>query len=202
MRTDTELLRAWADGDRDAGKQLFASHFDAIYRFFLNKLDGDVDDLVQRTFAKCLESATTFRGDCSFRTFLYTIARHQLYDFWRARRRNEGLSFGVTSLHDLGPSPASIVAEHREQRLLLMALRHIPLELQLAVELHYWEGLTGPELAIVLEIPEGTVRSRLRRAREQLEAQMARLADSPELLQSTVDDFERWATSLRPVSGG
>ena len=59
-------------------------------------------------------------------------------------------------------------AQHEEQRLLLEALRRIPLDLQIAIELHYWEGMSGPDLAQVLDIPEGTVRSRLRRAREPL----------------------------------
>src|SRR5690606_12989864 len=94
--------------------------------------------------------------------------------------------------------PSHLDARH-EQRLLLAALRHIPLDLQIALELHYWEGMAGPELAEVLGVPEGTVRSRLRRAKELLTERLGELADSPALLESTLSDLDGWARSLEQL---
>jgi RNA polymerase sigma factor (sigma-70 family) len=98
---------------------------------------------------------------------------------------------------DLGAGPGTIAAAKAEQKLLLQALRRIPVDFQIAVELYYWEGLSTRELAEVLDVPEGTVRSRLARAREHLAKQMHDLAQSPALAESTIGDFERWARSLK-----
>lgn len=55
------------------------------------------------------------------------------------------------------------------------ALRRIPVELQIALELHYWEGLSASEFADVLDIPLGTVKTRLRRAKQRLRAELVEL---------------------------
>ena len=70
------------------------------------------------------------------------------------------------------------------------------MELQIAIELHYWEGLRGPEIAVVLGIPEGTVRSRLRRGLEKLRAEVQHLAKSDAALRSTMSDINDWAEKL------
>ena len=100
------------------------------------------------------------------------------------------------SVADLQPSATAAIGQREEVRLLLAALRRIPVELQVLVELHYWEGLTTGEIAEVLGIPPGTVRTRLMRAREQLDAVMQRIAESPSLAHSTQSAFERWAAEL------
>ena len=82
--SDAELLVAWKDGDARAGDALFSRHFEALYRFFRNKIGGAVDDLVQTTFLKCADAKDRFRGASSFRTFILSIARHVLMDHLRA----------------------------------------------------------------------------------------------------------------------
>ncbi len=201
---DFEVLDRWRAGDRGAGNELLRRHFDSLYRFFRNKVDGDVDDLIQRSFLACIESKDRFRKQASFRTYLFTVARHELYRYFRGRRRaSEDLQVdvGELSVADLGSSPSRVVAHRQEHKLLLRALRHIPLELQLAVELHYWEGMSTAEIAEVLDIPQGTTKSRLRRARELLEVRMRELADSPATLSSTLAQFDRWAEVVREVVG-
>lgn len=195
---DLELLEGWRDGDKKAGDELFVRHFESIYRFFAGKVDAEaVEDLVQNTFLACVEGKDSFRGEASFRTYLFAVARRLLYRRYRDRHKTDRLDFGVTSLHDLGPSPTAAVHAKQEQRLLLEALRRIPVDLQIALELHYWERLSGPDMAVALDIPEGTVRSRLRRAREALDAQLEALADSAEILAATTSDLDRWAASLQ-----
>jgi RNA polymerase sigma-70 factor (ECF subfamily) len=56
MDDDPQLLAAWCAGDKQAGAALVERHFASIYRFFRNKVAGEVDDLVQRTFMSCLEA--------------------------------------------------------------------------------------------------------------------------------------------------
>ncbi len=195
MDGDFELLEAWSRGDRKAGDRLFSRHFDSLYRFFHRKVEGEVDDLLQRTFLACVEGRERFRKQASFRTFLFAVARRQLYKYWRDRKPQADIT--LSCLCDLSPTPSQIIAGNEQQRLLLRALRQIALELQIAVELYYWEDMTGPELAAVLGIAEGTVRSRLRRAREALVQAIEALESNPETLRTTVDNLERWARSLR-----
>jgi RNA polymerase sigma factor (sigma-70 family) len=195
--TDEELLESWRRGDTAAGEALFERHFDSLYRFFAHKVSGDVADMVQDTFVALVEGRERFRGQSSVRTYLFAIARNQLQVHLRALCHGRELDSTLQSVADLEPTPSQVLADKREQRALLEALRHIPLDLQIAVELHYWEGIQGPELAQVLEIPEGTVRSRLRRGLELLRARLAELEQSPEVLRSTLTDLDRWAEQLR-----
>jgi RNA polymerase sigma-70 factor (ECF subfamily) len=197
-RTDFELLDAWRDGDRDAGNELFDRHFDAVYRFFRNKVSEGAEDLVQQTFLACVQTRDRFRGDASFRTYLFTAARSKLYTHLDKRRREgENVDWGVTSCADLGISPSGIVARSEQQRILLAALRRLPLDLQVALELFYFEQIRGPQLAEVLDVPEGTVRSRLRRGRDILRQQLEILASDPEQVDTTLTDLEGWAKALR-----
>ncbi len=193
--TDIELLQSWKAGDKPAGQRLFDRYFDALYRFFHHRCREGAEDLVQRTFLGALEGLESHRGEGSFRGWLYGIARNQLLRHWRERQRDQRLDFGTVSLADLA-TPSRVLAGEQEQRLLLEALRELPLDLQIAVGLHYWEKLTGPELAQVLQIPEGTVRSRLRRGREALKERLEALAASPKVLASTLSDLDGWAESI------
>ena len=80
---------------------------------------------------------------------------------------------------------------------MLEGLRRIPLDYQVALELFFWEHLTGPEIAQVLGVPEGTVRTRLRRGRLALEEQVKLLAASPTDASATIDRLDEWAASIR-----
>ncbi len=202
MSDDFEVLDRWRAGDRAAGNELLGRHFDSLYRFFRNKVDDGVDDLIQRSFLACIESRDRFRKQASFRTYLFTVARHELYrHFRRGRRLAADVDIGDLSVRDLGSSPSKVAVRHQEHQLLLRALRLIPVDLQLAVELFYWEGMSTAEIADVLDVPQGTAKSRLRRAREMLEVRMRDLADSPELLESTLAHFDVWAQGVRDDVG-
>ncbi|MCA9604043.1 MAG: sigma-70 family RNA polymerase sigma factor [Myxococcales bacterium] len=193
MEDDGALLERFRGGDRPAGEALFERYFDALYRFFEPKVAAnDVGDLVQRTFLGCVETAERFRGEASVRTLVYRIAKNQLQDYYRKRYRAPTLDFGVSSVEALGPSPTSILRRKERDELLERAMRRIPLELALTLELHYLEGLRGPELARVLEIPEGTVRSRLRRALEAVRREVERLEAPGPARDSTLSGIAEW----------
>lgn len=198
--TDFELLDAWAAGDREAGDALLSAHFEAVYRFFRNKVDGELHDLVQDAFLRCTEAAQSFRREAGFRAFLFGVARRVLYDHLRRHYRGEGrVELGSVSVMDLGTSPSALVAREQEHRVLLHALRTLPLDDQIALELAYWEELSGPEIAAVMDVPPATARTRLHRARLALRKQVEALAGSPEVVQSTLDNLERWAGSVREM---
>lgn len=202
MIGDLELVRAWRSGDVAAGEALVERHLESVHRFFSNKVRHATDDLVQRTFLACVESLDAFEGRSSFRSYLFGIARHVLYHHWRdADRGFDVLTVSVGSRLVDQPSPADHVAARQEQRLLLRALRGLPLELQTLLELAYWEGLSDRELAEALELPTGTIKSRLRKARGLLDAELSSLAPSPALLESSRHTLDTWAAGIRERTG-
>lgn len=203
MQSDAELLEAWRAGDERAGRQLFERHFAAVYRFFRNKLEDAADDLTQQTFLGCLKGKERYRGESSFRTYLFTIARNRLYTYLRDKgRRDRVIEVGQTSMAEISATSFSgLVAQKQEQRVLLRALRRLPLEMQVALELHYWEELTVREIALVVDTPEGTVKRRLQRARAKLDELIAEISESEAVAQSTVGNLEQWAKQLRDQLG-
>lgn len=198
MKSEADLLASWRDGDKAAGKELFGRHYEAVARFFRNKVGTEAPDLVQKTFLGCLESMERFRGSGSFRSFLFAVAYRQLCKHYRSRTAERArFDVGSVTAYDLDPTPSRVLAQRREQRLLLEGLRRIPIAYQVVLELHYWEQMSATEIASALEDPVGTVKSRIRRGRALLEEQFAVLAGSGPELQSTVGNLEQWAAQLR-----
>ncbi len=198
MATDFALLDRWRAGDASAGNELLQRHFKAICRFFRNKVSGGVDDLIQRTFLACVQSKDDFRKDASFQTYLYTLARNTLYaHVHRSLPKGRRIDPLEVSAHDIGPTPSELVGKQAEHRLLLAGLRRIPLDYQVLLELYYWEDLTAPEMATILGVPQGTVRTRIRKAKALLESEIRKLEQPGEVLDSTLGGFESWARALR-----
>lgn len=191
---DLQLLERWSAGDTVAGNALFERYFDVVYRFFERKTDGDIDDLVQETFLACLRSRDAFRRQSSFKTFLLAIARNTLFGHWRrvsAGRRT--LDFDELSIASLSTSAGTKMVRLEQRAALLEALRNLPIDQQLLLEMFYWEGLERGELAEVLEVAEATIGSRLFRARKSLQEA---LGEGPEARKSEAD-FDEWARGLR-----
>jgi RNA polymerase sigma-70 factor (ECF subfamily) len=190
VRSDGELLEAWRAGDRVAGDELIRRHFDSICRFFRAKLGDDVEDLIQKTFLDCVKSRDRVERD-GFRAYLFAVAKNRLYDHLRANFRGpQRIDLSSLSLADLGTSPSQHVARDQEEQLLIAAMRCIPVEYQIALELAYWEGMSGPEIASVLGIPPNTVRSRLARARVAVREHVERLASAPAVGNTTLQRLD------------
>jgi RNA polymerase sigma-70 factor (ECF subfamily) len=188
---DLGLLARWRAGDRAAGQALFESHFESLYRFFRNKCDGDCDELVQSTLLACVDARQPFRGDASFRTYLFAIARHKLYHYFRDRKRDQGLDLSITSVADLITTPGSVLARDQAHRALLAALRELSVEHQTLLELHYWEELDTVELAGVFGVPAATIRTWLFRARARLRELLG------PTVAGTLEDLDRRAREAR-----
>lgn len=172
---DTELLDAWRAGDAASGRELFRRHAAAVQRFFRSKLGPEREDLIQRTFLACLESRDRVRDGSSFRTFLLGVARHKLYDHLERMQGPAGrFDPLVSTAMDLAAaSPSAVVEREQTRDAVLDAMQRLPIELQLVLELHYWEELDTAAIAEVLDIPRGTVKTRLMRARERLRESLA-----------------------------
>jgi RNA polymerase sigma-70 factor (ECF subfamily) len=189
--SEDELVTAWVEGNREAAAALIELHYDAVVRFFRTKSGTSADDLVQRTFLACHEARDRYRGATSFRSFLFGVARNVLFEHirGRVRDRREDPDFGVTSLAALDPGLSTQLAQRAEHRQLILALQQLPAELQIALELYYWEELSIAELATATGVPEGTAKSRLFRARAELRDTLQRTA-------ATEGDRARWGALI------
>ncbi len=194
---DFELLARWRAGDRDAGSVLLERHFRSVYLFFSNKIAASPDDLIQDTFRACVEGRDRIREATSFRAYLLATARYQLYMYFRRHRPTVPLDPDRDTVEQLLLSPSRMVVRKRQHRVLLAALRSVPLEQQILLELFYWEDLTAADIATVIDVPVGTAKSRLKAARAALASRFARLAEGYDFHSTTQDDLERWVRSIR-----
>jgi RNA polymerase sigma-70 factor (ECF subfamily) len=198
VTTDFELLDAWSSGSHEAGDALLGRNFERLARFFFNKVrNPDCEDLVQRTLLACVTSRDRFRRESSFRTFLFAIARNELRMHLRRTRPERTVDLSVDSLADFGDGASTAVRHAREQSLLLDALRRLPVDTQLLLELRYWEELDSDELSQMFEVDAVTIRTRLHRARRRLKAQIEALEASPSLRSEALGGFDTWARDLR-----
>ena len=199
--SDRAHLDRWHAGDKASGRELFRRHYDGISRFFRNKVkERDYEDLVQATFLGCLTNVSSFRGKSSFRTYLFGIAQNKLSNYYRtlaSKHQGTIINLGSCSAVDLGIGPSRMIARRQEERLLLAALCRLSLQQQLVVELFYWEEMKAREIAEILEEPEPTIRRRLQRAREQLRRQLETSNAAPEIVESTISNFDQWKYRLK-----
>jgi RNA polymerase sigma-70 factor, ECF subfamily len=204
MVDERELLEAWRRGDQDAGARLIGARGREITWFFRNKVfqEDAVADLVSQTFLRCVSTRDTFAGETSFRRFVYAIAQNVLHEYLRSvtKRARERIDFTEVCLHELEPrSMSSLHSEKLQVQAVIEALREVPIDDQIVLELKYFEGLSGSELADVLDIPEGTVRGRLARGLGRLRERVAeRLAAAPSTHGPiSADDIADWADQVR-----
>jgi len=192
---DLALLDRWCAGDAAAGNTLFRRNFEAVFRFFDHKLDRDADDLVQETFLACLRGRDTFRRQSTFRTYLVAIARNTLYRYWRDRGTAPAtVDFEYASIAALSTTIGTQLVKREDRARLHEALLSLPLEQQLLIELHYWEGLDAEQLAEVFETAPATSRSLLFRAREALREKLVLEGSAP--TDSGETALEAWARAL------
>ena len=205
MDDEHELLEAWRAGDRHAGSRLIAARSRELTWFFRNKVfdEDDVPDLVSQTFLRAVSARDRFEGRTSFRRFLYAIARNVLREYLRSKtkREREQLDFEHVCVRDLQPrSLSSLHSEKRQVQALIEALREIPIDDQVVLELKYFEGLSARELGDVLGIPEGTVRGRLARGLGRLRQRVQQQLRT-QVRTVSLDEIETWAAELRRLRG-
>lgn len=193
---DAELLERWRSGDKRAGVEIYNRHAPAVVRFFQNKLPEQCEELMQQTFLALVEHRDRIKEGVTLRAYVLAIARNKLIDHLR-RHASHGPHEELGTIEELAPGASTIVAQKREQRLLLEGLRRIPIEYQIILELSYWEGLNANEIAPIYCISHSAMRSRLAKARQVLEQTMAEIAASPELLESTIAGLDEWAEQIR-----
>lgn len=172
---DSDLLPRCRGGDEAAWRELVAHHtrrvFSLAYRF-TGRVD-EAEDLTQEIFVKVYQSLERYRaGDGSFTAWLMAVARNQAIDQYRRRRQERvrrvedpEIVEGMASTEE-GPLPG--LEREETKRLVHRGLRALPADLRLPLILCDLQGLPYGEIAATLQLPLGTVKSRINRARLEL----------------------------------
>jgi RNA polymerase sigma-70 factor (ECF subfamily) len=162
---DPALIRAAAGGDLAAFERIVRAYQQHVWRF-LRRLLGDraaAEDVAQETFLRVYRALPGFAHEARFSTWVFRIARNAGLDELRRRRRRERLAAAVRPA-----DPVGSVGEARAE--IEAALAGLPLDLREALVLVEVFGLPYAEVAAVIGVPVGTVKSRVFRARERLAA--------------------------------
>ena len=174
--TDEALYGAWHGGDAEAGNRLARRYTRPLLRFFLNKVPDVAEDLMQRTFLDTVGSGPPPDELRSFRALLFGVARKRLLRFFEGRGQLKGEDMmSRISLADLQTTPTQRIAREQSTDLLHQALRVLPVDDQITIELYYWQKLAVAEVAAAIGMSEGGVRAKLHRARARLRKEYERL---------------------------
>ena len=189
----TWLVEGLRKGEERAYEVLIADFQQPVYNLVCRLMSdpADVCDVVQEVFIKVFRKIGAFRGDSSLKTWIYRIAVNEAYNYqrWFSRHRRpevglesddaDSLSYYQT-LADPGRSPLDCAVDHEQHALVEAALNRLNPSFRTAVVLRDIEELSYEEIAVILQVALGTVKSRILRGREALRKELAgRLEPEP-----------------------
>ena len=194
--SDEELSRAWRAGDQAAGSALVSRHDVAVRRFLERRLGSDTDDTAQEVWTAVSSTIHRYQGRSSFRTWLFAIANNHVRVAYRSQDRTRKIQALAQDL--LAPpkhDPWDVCCRRQTLHRLAAGLLALPRPLQRVLALYYFEQQPAAEVGRWLTIPENTVRSRVRRARELLaEALGDPASDGPAT--AACDPIQAWLGSI------
>ena len=176
---DRELVRRSQRGEQEAFGELVQRHQDKIYNFVFRSCGHaeDAGDITQRVFINAFRKIDTFKGDSAFSTWIYRIAFNQFISFRRERRHREASltprdeeGAGIEPAEDRSPSEPMESEETRKK--VQQAIDLLEEEDRRIILLKDLQGHSYDDIAAILGVPKGTVRSRLHRARLELRTKL------------------------------
>lgn len=169
---DIEMIRLSLNGDTSQFAVLFNRYYDVIKEFLI-RLSGnefDSNDLLQDTFLKAYLNLSKYNSNYTFLQWLYTIARNTFIDHARRKAvKDTLLVFDSALLVDvIGDNPEEIVMALERQSKIEQRVKSLDKNSRIIIEYRYFKGLSYDEISDALQIPIGTVKNRLFRAKEKL----------------------------------
>lgn len=172
--SDAELIERCLRKDNAAWEMIIARFRRRVFHIaykFTGKHD-EAEDLTQEIFLKIFKSLEKFKRDADFGTWLSSVARNYCIDHYRASKREKEVLVEDALAFDLAPAsygnPYRALEDQDRRSLMRRGLDQLPDKLREAVILRDLQGLTYNEMATRLALPEGTVKSRINRGREEL----------------------------------
>jgi RNA polymerase sigma-70 factor (ECF subfamily) len=167
---ETELVTRAQNGERDAFSELVCIHAEGV-RNIIYRMCGDVqiaEDAAQETFIQAWLHLSSYHPGTSLRSWLYRIAVNAATDMLRKQKRILPNDLEDLQLRDPGPGPEAIYSQGERTALVQKAVLSLPDASRAVLVLREYEGLSYHEIGDALQIPVGTVMSRLNYARKLL----------------------------------
>lgn len=167
------LISRARGGDRDAFGALVEQYRDNVYRLAYRMCGNayDADEAAQEAFVAAWRALPNFRGDAKFSTWLYRLTTNAAIDVMRREKRHQTVGDGeMIEVADDADSPQETVERTEQQEAVQEALATLSEEYREVLLLRYMEELDYAEIAEVLQLPSGTVKSRINRAKAALKA--------------------------------
>lgn len=174
---EAELIERSVAGDLDAYDRLVGLYQDRVYQVAYRVTGNHEDawDAAQEAFLSALRALPRFRGASAFSTWLHRITVNAALDLIRRRPPQAVVALDAIAA-SAGEDPGDAATRSDMQRRINLAIAALPADQRVAVMLRDLQGLSYEEIAAVLRVPLGTVRSRLSRGREALRQLLADLA--------------------------
>ncbi len=172
--SDSALLKAVANGDRQAMRALYVRHHVGIYRFVLrlSKNPSLAEDLVSEVFLDVWRQAGSFRGNSQVLTWLLAIARNKAFSALR-RRLDDPLDDDTAAMiEDPSDDPETVLERKDRGAIVRECLAHLSSDHREVLDLVYYHGKSVDEIADIVGIPVGTVKTRVFYARDRLRKQL------------------------------
>ncbi len=182
QRDDTQLLAAIAAGDMPAMTAFYRRHESRVYRFVLSKLNDSfaAADILNDVMMEVWKSAGRFAGRSKVTTWLLGIANHKVLDHWRRKGARE---FTELNEHMADESPAANIEQTidaaSDGKLLHLCMNRLSAEHREVLHLVFFEELGYTDIAGIINVPEGTVKSRVFHAKDLLKKQLAKAVGAP-----------------------
>ena len=165
------LISRARGGDREAFGTLVEQYRDNVYRLAYRMCGNayDADEAAQEAFVAAWRALPNFRGDAKFSTWLYRLTTNAAIDVMRREKRHQTVGDGeMIEVADDADSPQETVERTEQQEAVQKALATLSEEYREVLLLRYMEELDYAEIAEVLQLPSGTVKSRINRAKAAL----------------------------------
>jgi RNA polymerase sigma-70 factor (ECF subfamily) len=174
------LVTALSQGTEDAYEVLIQRYQQPVYSLVCRLMNdpSDAPDIVQEVFLKVFRNIGAFRGNSSLKTWIYRIAVNEAYNHrrWFCRHQRQEVALGseegspnyIGCMTDTGRSPFEQASDHETRALVEQALEKLNPKFRAAVVLRDIEDLSYEDIATVLDVSLGTVKSRIMRGREAL----------------------------------
>jgi RNA polymerase sigma-70 factor, ECF subfamily len=185
---DPELVAATLAGHHDAFGTLVERYDRAVYNLALRTMrdSEEAKDVTQETFFKAFRSLRTYRPGAKFSTWIFAIAYHACCD--RLARRKRYTDAEMPDRADPAPGPELLALRRDETLRLRAAIDALPEKYRVVITLYHLQGRQYEEIARVLELPMGTVKTHLFRAKEMLRKRLADGGDAPQSATTEVND--------------
>jgi len=179
FENEDSLLTKAKQGDIESFEKLTCSYYTKVFNICYRMLNNteDANEQAQETFIKAFRYIKDFKGNCSFYTWLYRIATNVCLDYLRKNKSKKDISLEQNTFEDISLKdrlvsdicgPEKVAEMNAQKEAIRQALSKMNEKNRIVIILRDFKGLSYEEVSEIINVPVGTVKSRISRARSEL----------------------------------